>query len=69
MLAAPSKLRVGTVEGIFVEVQDYAGSGTLPVTITVLNHPTKTKQLQTTTVDLTKQDKYQQLAQITVRIP
>ena len=67
VLAAPNKLRVGTEESLFVEVQDYAGSDDRHVLIKVLNYPTKTKELARTEVVLARHSSYQDLAKITVR--
>uniref|UniRef100_A0A671YAH4 Complement C3-like n=1 Tax=Sparus aurata TaxID=8175 RepID=A0A671YAH4_SPAAU len=64
-MSAPNLLRVGTTENIFVECQDYTG-GNIPVEIIVMNHPTKVKRLASTTVTLTNENSFQQLAQIMI---
>lgn len=64
-MSAPSLLRVGTAENIFVECQDCAG-GDIRVEIIVMNHPTKTKRLTSTVVTLTSAKHFQDLGQITV---
>uniref|UniRef100_A0A671YCY9 Complement C3-like n=1 Tax=Sparus aurata TaxID=8175 RepID=A0A671YCY9_SPAAU len=65
VMSAPNLLRVGTTENIFVECQDYTG-GNIPVEIIVMNHPTKVKRLASTTVTLTNENSFQQLAQIMI---
>lgn len=64
-MSAPNLLRVGTGENIFVECQDCTG-GDIRVDINVMNHPTQTKRLATTSVTLTAANKFQELGQITV---
>ncbi|XP_045903096.1 complement C3-like [Micropterus dolomieu] len=64
-MSAPNLLRVGTAENIFVECQDCTG-GDIRVEIIVRNHPTKTKRLTSTFVDLTEAKKFQNFGQITI---
>uniref|UniRef100_A0A672HAZ1 NTR domain-containing protein n=1 Tax=Salarias fasciatus TaxID=181472 RepID=A0A672HAZ1_SALFA len=66
VLSAPNLLRVETTENIFVECQDCTG-GDIRVQINVLNHPTKTKYLDSTSVTLTRQNNYQMFGQVKVR--
>ncbi|XP_059191588.1 complement C3-like isoform X1 [Centropristis striata] len=66
VMSAPNLLRVGTAENIFVECQD-CPDGNIQVVINVMNHPTKTKRLATTSVTLNNANKLQGLGQI--RIP
>lgn len=63
-MSAPNVLRVGAVENIFVECQDCSEGDR--VEIVVMNHPTKTKRLASTSVALTKAKKLQELVEITV---
>uniref|UniRef100_A0A669CX12 Complement component c3a, duplicate 5 n=1 Tax=Oreochromis niloticus TaxID=8128 RepID=A0A669CX12_ORENI len=63
MMSAPNLLRVGTAENIFVECQDCTG-GDVRVEINVMNHPTKTKRLATTSVTLNSANNFQQLGKI-----
>ncbi|KAM9363627.1 complement C3-like [Symphorus nematophorus] len=65
VMSAPNLLRVGTAENIFVECQDCTG-GDIRVEIIVMNHPTKTKRLASTTVTLTSVKNFQELGQITI---
>ncbi|KAF1375364.1 hypothetical protein PFLUV_G00219060 [Perca fluviatilis] len=65
VMSAPNLLRVGTAENIFVECQDCTG-GNIPVKINVMNHPTKTTQLTSTSVTLTSARNFQELGQITI---
>ncbi|XP_041822795.1 complement C3-like [Chelmon rostratus] len=65
VLSSPNLLRVGTAEKIFVECQDYTGAD-IRVEISVMNHPTKTKRLASTTVTLTNANSFQELGQITI---
>ncbi|XP_051240232.1 complement C3-like [Dicentrarchus labrax] len=66
VMSAPNLLRVGTPENIFVECQDCTG-GDIRVDIKVMNHPTKTKELATTSVTLTTANNFQEFGQL--RIP
>ncbi|XP_028998601.1 complement C3-like [Betta splendens] len=63
VMSAPNLLRVGTAENVFVECQDCSG-GDQRVEISVMNHPTKTKTLTSTTVTLTAANNFQQFGQI-----
>ncbi|XP_029008693.1 complement C3-like [Betta splendens] len=65
VMSAPNLLRVGTAENVFVECQDCSG-GDQRVEIIVMNHPTKTKTLTSTTVTLTAANNFQQFGQITL---
>ncbi|KAM3623280.1 uncharacterized protein V6R79_009498 [Siganus canaliculatus] len=65
VLSAPNLLRVGTAENIFVECQDCTG-GDIPVTVKVMNHPTKNRELATKSVTLTSAKDFQALAQISI---
>ncbi|XP_062395864.1 complement C3-like isoform X2 [Sardina pilchardus] len=65
VLSAPSILRVGTPEKVFVEAQDYAG-GDQSVKITVMNYPKKNVELTSTTVTLNEANRYMLLADITI---
>uniref|UniRef100_A0A8D0CN60 Uncharacterized protein n=1 Tax=Sander lucioperca TaxID=283035 RepID=A0A8D0CN60_SANLU len=64
VMSAPNLLRVGTAENIFVECQDCTG-GNIQVEIKVMNHPTKTTKLTSTSVTLTSARNFQELGQIT----
>ncbi|XP_036067509.1 complement C3 isoform X2 [Oryzias melastigma] len=65
LMSAPNLLRVGTAENIFVECQDCTGVDQV-VTISVKNHPTKTRTLATTQVTLTNAKNFQDFGQITI---
>uniref|UniRef100_A0A8C9WWG2 Anaphylatoxin-like domain-containing protein n=1 Tax=Sander lucioperca TaxID=283035 RepID=A0A8C9WWG2_SANLU len=65
VMSAPNLLRVGTAENIFVECQDCTG-GNIQVEIKVMNHPTKTTKLTSTSVTLTSARNFQELGQITI---
>ncbi|KAM9314814.1 complement C3-like [Pholidichthys leucotaenia] len=67
VLSAPNLLRVGTPEKIFVECQDCSG-GDITVKINVMNHPTKSKILTSTSVTLRRTDTkdFQEFGQITI---
>uniref|UniRef100_UPI0037E923C7 complement C3-like n=1 Tax=Semicossyphus pulcher TaxID=241346 RepID=UPI0037E923C7 len=65
VMSAPNLLRVGTAENIFVECQDCTGAD-IRVEIRVLNHPTKSNWLASTTVTLTNANHFQAFGQITV---
>ncbi|XP_040891542.1 complement C3-like [Toxotes jaculatrix] len=67
VMSAPNLLRVGTAENIFVECQDCT-PGDTRVVVSVLNHPTKTKRLASTTVTLNSQNNFQELAQLTIPV-
>ncbi|KAM9769659.1 complement C3-like isoform 1-T1 [Menidia menidia] len=64
VMSAPNLLRVGTAENIFVECQECTQD--TQVTINVMNHPTKSKKLATTSVTLNNGNHYQQLGKITI---
>lgn len=65
VLSAPNLLRVGTTENIFVECQDYVG-GDFRVTINVMNHPTKSTKLASTSVPLNSGNNFQALGSVMV---
>uniref|UniRef100_A0A8C9X1I5 Complement C3-like n=1 Tax=Sander lucioperca TaxID=283035 RepID=A0A8C9X1I5_SANLU len=65
VMSAPNLLRVGTAENIFVECQDCTGEN-ITVNINVMNHPTKTTKLTSTSVTLTSARNFQELGQITI---
>uniref|UniRef100_UPI0037E890C6 complement C3-like n=1 Tax=Semicossyphus pulcher TaxID=241346 RepID=UPI0037E890C6 len=65
VMSAPNLLRVGTAENIFVECQDCTGAD-IRMEIRVMNHPTKSKRLASTTVMLTNANHFQAFGQITV---
>nr|AFC89899.1 complement component C3 [Miichthys miiuy] len=67
VMSAPNLLRVGTAENIFVECQDCTG-GDINVDIIVMNHPTKTTRLASTTVTLTSAKGFQALGEITIPV-
>lgn len=64
VLSAPNVLRVGTTENIFVECQDCAQDMT--VSIKVLNFPTKTLTLASTSVNLNRGNNYQAFGKLRV---
>nr|XP_046263044.1 complement C3-like isoform X2 [Scatophagus argus] len=66
VMSAPNLLRVGTEENIFVECQDCTVTSDIPVTIKVMNHPTKSTQLASTSVTLTSARNFQELGKITI---
>ncbi|XP_030636320.1 complement C3-like [Chanos chanos] len=65
IMSAPNLLRVGTVERVFVEAQDYAG-GSLNVKIRVLTYPSKNRELTSTQVTLREGNSFQDLVEIKV---
>uniref|UniRef100_A0A3Q1HQQ5 Uncharacterized protein n=1 Tax=Anabas testudineus TaxID=64144 RepID=A0A3Q1HQQ5_ANATE len=65
LMTAPNLLRVGTTENIFVECQDCSGED-IKVEISLLNHPTKSKRLATTSVTLHTSNNFQQFGKITI---
>ncbi|XP_051240231.1 complement C3 isoform X2 [Dicentrarchus labrax] len=65
VMSAPNLLRVGTPENIFVECQDCTGVD-IRVDIKVMNHPTKTKELATTSVTLTTANNFQEFGQLMI---
>uniref|UniRef100_A0A669B5E2 Complement component c3a, duplicate 5 n=1 Tax=Oreochromis niloticus TaxID=8128 RepID=A0A669B5E2_ORENI len=66
VMSAPNLLRVGTEENIFVEIQDNAGEENVNVNIFVKNFPRKDLTLASTTVTLTKQNKFQGIGKIMI---
>lgn len=64
-MVAPNLLRVGTPEKVFVEAQDYS-ENIINVRISVKNHPKKTSELTTASVDLTAANNYQGIVDIKV---
>ncbi|KAG7316103.1 hypothetical protein KOW79_020969 [Hemibagrus wyckioides] len=65
VMVAPNLLRVGTPEKVFVEAQDYSGNH-FNVRISVKNHPKKTSELTTASVDLTAANNYQGIVDIKI---
>ncbi|XP_038553996.1 complement C3-like isoform X2 [Micropterus salmoides] len=65
VMSAPNLLRVGIAENIFVECQDCTGAD-IRVEIIVMNHPTKTKRLASTSVTLTSAKDFQDFGQIKI---
>uniref|UniRef100_A0AAZ3QLX6 Anaphylatoxin-like domain-containing protein n=1 Tax=Oncorhynchus tshawytscha TaxID=74940 RepID=A0AAZ3QLX6_ONCTS len=63
VMSAPNPLRVGSMERVFVEAQDYSGAD-FNVKITVKNFPAKDKQLPSTSVSLNLVNKYQALIDV-----
>ncbi|XP_042080467.1 complement C3-like [Haplochromis burtoni] len=66
VMSAPNLLRVGTEENIFVEIQDNAGEENVNVNIIVRNFPRKDIMLASTTVTLTKENKFQGIGKIMI---
>uniref|UniRef100_A0AAZ3QD92 Anaphylatoxin-like domain-containing protein n=1 Tax=Oncorhynchus tshawytscha TaxID=74940 RepID=A0AAZ3QD92_ONCTS len=65
VMSAPNPLRVGSMERVFVEAQDYSGAD-FNVKITVKNFPAKDKQLPSTSVSLNLVNKYQALIDVNI---
>ncbi|CAL8330687.1 unnamed protein product [Lota lota] len=65
VLSAPNLLRIGATENIFVECQECSGAD-LNVEIHVKNFPTESLELDTTTVTLTQQNKFQAFGEIKI---
>ncbi|XP_028821313.1 complement C3-like [Denticeps clupeoides] len=65
IMLSPNILRVGSLERVFVEAQDYAGPG-LDVTVMVKDYPGKKKDLVRKTVTLKATNQNQALIKITV---
>ncbi|XP_045897819.1 complement C3-like [Micropterus dolomieu] len=66
LMSAPNVLRVGTPENIFVECQDCTDDNDIRVEIIVMNYPTKTKRLTSTSVTLTSAKHFQDFGQINI---
>ncbi|XP_062283382.1 complement C3-like isoform X1 [Scomber scombrus] len=66
VMSAPNLLRVGTPENIFVECQDCTDDNDIRVEIRVMNYPTKTKMLVSTSVTLNSNNKFQGLEPIQI---
>ncbi|XP_029949261.1 complement C3-like [Salarias fasciatus] len=66
VMSAPSLLRIGTAENIFVECQDCTNDPDFAVEIRVSNFPTKSKTLASTSVILTSANKFQNFAEIKI---
>lgn len=64
VLSAPNVLRVGTTENIFVECQDCAQDMT--VSIKVMNFPTKSITLASTSVNLNQGNNFQAFGKLKV---
>ncbi|XP_053471313.1 complement C3 [Ictalurus furcatus] len=67
IMAAPQILRVGSIEQVFVEAQDYKGTDALKFQITVMNFPDKHTEINNTYVTLNSENNYQAL--VDVKIP
>ncbi|XP_072513378.1 complement C3-like isoform X2 [Salminus brasiliensis] len=65
VMSAPNILRVGSVENVFVEAQDYRG-GELQVRVVVKNHPEKHVDLTSKSVSLNAANNYQSLVDIKI---
>ncbi|XP_072513049.1 uncharacterized protein [Salminus brasiliensis] len=65
VMSAPNMLRVGSVENVFVEAQDYNG-GALQVRVVVKNHPQKNVELTSKSVSLNAENSYQSLVDIKI---
>ncbi|CAL8328656.1 unnamed protein product [Lota lota] len=65
VLSAPNLLRIGATENIFVECQECSGAD-LNVEIHVKNFPTESLELDTTTVTLTQDNKFQAFGEIKI---
>lgn len=66
LMSAPNVLRIGRTENIFVECQDCTDSNDLSIEITVMKYPTKSEILASTSVNLTRTNKFQNFGQIMV---
>lgn len=66
VMAAPHVLHAGTPENIFVEIQDCILETNIHVEIIVMNHPTKSRRLASTAVNLNKSNSWQMFGQILV---
>ncbi|XP_055762024.1 complement C3-like [Salvelinus fontinalis] len=65
VMSAPNPLRVGSMERVFVEAQDYSGVD-FNVKLTVKNFPAKDKLLASTSVSLNLVNKYQALMEVNI---
>ncbi|KAK7906692.1 hypothetical protein WMY93_015304 [Mugilogobius chulae] len=65
VMSAPNLLRVGTAENVFVECQDCAGEAPMTVEISARSFP-KDNLLQSTRVELNRDNGYQALAQLQI---
>lgn len=66
-MSAPNPLRVGSMERVFVEAQDYSGAD-FNVQIKVMNFPAQDKLLVDARVSLNSVNKYQALKDIKVSL-
>ncbi|KAM6939507.1 complement C3-like [Xenentodon cancila] len=66
VMSAPNLLRVGTTENVFVEIQDCAHEDEVNVDINVMNFPTKTRRLASTSVTLTTAKNFQDFGKIMI---
>ncbi|XP_071360126.1 complement C3-like [Trachinotus anak] len=66
VMSAPNVLRIGTAEKVFVECQDCTNDNDFTVEIRVLKYPTKSKRLATTSVNLNRANKFQNIGQINI---
>lgn len=67
-MSAPNLLRVGTIENVFVEIQDWIKEDDIGVDIIVQNYPSKTTTLYSRSVTLTKTNSFQAFGQIVVML-
>ncbi|XP_061576908.1 complement C3-like isoform X3 [Cololabis saira] len=67
VMSAPSLLRIGTEENIFIEIQDAEPQSSVSVQIYVKNHPTKDRTLANTVVNLNRETNHQAFG--TIKIP
>ncbi|XP_052459375.1 complement C3 isoform X3 [Carassius gibelio] len=65
ILSAPNLLRVGSLENVFLEAQDYSGAD-LNVKIIVKSHPKKDKEILSQSVRLTAANNFQILKDIKI---
>uniref|UniRef100_A0A3Q2DDH6 Macroglobulin domain-containing protein n=1 Tax=Cyprinodon variegatus TaxID=28743 RepID=A0A3Q2DDH6_CYPVA len=66
VMSAPNLLRVGIQENIFIEIQEKASQEDVNVTISAMNHPTKSTTFASTSVTLTKQRNFQELVKLVI---
>lgn len=66
VMSAPNVLRAGRTENIFVECQDCSGDNDLIVEISVMQFPTKARDLASTSVSLNRTNKFQAFGKIKV---
>ncbi|XP_067353923.1 complement C3-like isoform X4 [Channa argus] len=66
VMSAPSVLRLGRPENIFVECQDCPGDNEFMVEIIIWSYPTKSKRVASTSVSLNMTNKFQTFGQIKI---